>query len=185
MKGTDMITFVRTTFATSLLLLLTVACGREEQAPKTPAADASKVAAKPATPSRPEGIFEYTAKRTAPAGGRCAIDKINGEKAAGSRVATGTRTVFAGWLAPPKGIPAGQALLVLDSGTKRYAIPFRTGGKRSDVAKQLQRPELATAGYNLKATLAGVEPGEYALSIVQEGAKPYSCPLKKSFTVTG
>lgn len=160
------------------------ACGQQPQAPST---DASAPAVAPPTAavrSYPSDMFEQPAVAQLRTAGNCSIDRINKEPVGSTSHAIGDELLIGGWFAPPQGVQAQRPLVVLDNGDRQFAHVFVTGGKREDVARQLQRPELGTSGFNVRVTLKGLPEGEYALWLAQEGAGGFRCSTRKSITVT-
>lgn len=178
----------RTILATLVAAALAGLAGCGQDDPATAggaAATADATTAPPAARSYPAGVFEHREAAGLKAGGQCALDRINKEKVGALPYVVGDTLLFAGWFLPPKGVATAQPLLVLSDGTRQFAHEIRTGGRRDDVARRLDRPEAATSGYNARVTLAGLPAGEYAVWFVQEGEGAFRCDTKKTITVTG
>lgn len=156
------------------------ACGKSEPAPagvaSTPPAAAAEAAAPPV-------FSEYTAA-DATGGGNCSLDAINGGAVQAVSLATGAAVMFGGWVTNGQGNVPGEAQLVL-RGPRAYSIPLVAGGERPDVAQALNNEAARMSGFNVATTLAGVEPGEYVLSIALGDAEPASCALNTTLVVTG
>lgn len=172
---------------TSVLLaaaLVLASCNRDAPAPSgaaAPAGDAAgPVAAAP-------GTTVALAVSTGPApaaGGNCALDFINGAPGPSTSLAAGAEANMIGWVASPeKTIPA-DAMLLLSGAAGSYSGALPAGGDRPDVAAALGSPDARMSGFNVQVSLAGVAPGDYALSIVQGSAAPVACPLNKNLVVT-
>lgn len=171
-------------FAAAIVLAL-AACGEKPSAPATDAAPQPAAAPAPAAArSYPGDMFEHPAAAQLRSAGNCSVDRINKQAVGAMPYAVGDELLVGGWFAPPKGVETRRPLLVLDNGSRQFAHVFLTGGKRDDVATQLQRPELATAGFNARVTLKSLPAGEYSVWLAQEGAGGFRCNTKKSITVT-
>lgn len=172
-----------TLFAAATITL--AACGQQ---PSAPAADVSAPAPAatpaPAARSYPGDMFEHPAVAQLRIAGNCSLDRINKQPVGAMPYALGDELLIGGWFAPPQGIEAQRPLVVFDNGSRQFAHVFQTGGKRDDVATQLNRPELATSGYNVRVALKSLPEGEYALWLAQEGPGGFRCNTKKSITVT-
>lgn len=159
-------------------------CG---QAPSDGAPAAGPSASAPAAPAArryPEGMFEHPAAGGLRAGGQCALDRIDKQPVGAMPYEVGSERLFAGWFLPPKGVDTAQPLLVLSDGSRHFAHAIRTGGRRDDVAKRLERPEAATSGYNARVTLANLPAGDYSVWFVQEGEGGFRCDTRKTITVS-
>lgn len=159
-------------------------CGQKPEEPSTGAP--APAAASPAAPARsyPADMFEQPAIAQLRSAGNCSVDRINRAPVGATSHAVGDELLIGGWFAPPQGVQAQRPLVVLDNGERQFAHMFLTGGKRDDVATQLQRPELANAGFNVRVTLKDLPAGEYSLWLAQEGAGGFRCNTRKSITVT-
>lgn len=178
-----------TVFSAAVAIAL-VACGQapSDNAGNSTVADATRApeqAPPPKAPKRsyPSGVFEHAAAAGLNTDGVCALDHINKEPVGTIPYAVGDELLFAGWFLPPRGVAASQPLLVLDNGTSQFAHEFKTGGKREDVARRNNRPEVTDSGYNVRVALAGLPAGEYAVWLAQEGDGGFRCNTKKSITV--
>lgn len=143
-----------------LALVLLAGCGRQDAAPAAQA---------PAAPAAaPDTAFAAT---TLPpldpaALARCAVDKLDGQpKGAAPHVAGGGTVVVEGWVADA-GLQVPSAFSVVLAGAGTYAVRGEPGVAREDVASALGSPDLATAGFGVTASLAGVPAGEYALDLL-------------------
>lgn len=130
------------------------------------------------------GMFELAGAAELRQGGNCTLDRVNKQPVGAMPYVSGEEVLFAGWFVAPKGTGVSQPLLVLDGGGRQFAHEFKVGGKREDVARQLNRPDAANAGYNSKVVLAGVPEGDYAVWLAQEGDDGFRCNTRKSITVT-
>jgi hypothetical protein len=160
------------------LACLAAACGEKGQAPG---------GATSATPAAAQGpiavVFTGHGSTDAPAGGHCSLDAINGAPVQGASLPVGADAMFGGWMVDGQGNVPGQARLVL-RGTHAYSVPLVAGGDRPDVAQALNSQAARMSGFNIATSLAGVEAGEYALSIELAGETPATCDLKSTLAVT-
>lgn len=160
------------------LACLSASCGDTGQAPG---------GSTPATPAAAQGpisvVFTEHGAMDAPAGGHCSLDAINGAPAPGASLPVGADAMFGGWMVDGQGSVPGQATLVL-RGTHTYSVPLVAGGDRPDVAQALNSEAARMSGFNIATSLAGVEAGEYALSIELAGETPTTCDLKSTLAVT-
>lgn len=176
-------------FVAAVALAL-AACGDQPSAPADqPATSAAQPDATPAAPAAapapryPGDLFEHPAASQLRIAGNCSVDRVNGQAVGATPHALGEELLVGGWFAPPQGVQARRALIVFDNGSRQFAHVFQTGGKRDDVATQLQRPELATSGFNQRVTLKSMPAGEYTLWLAQEGQGGFRCNSRKSITV--
>lgn len=133
-------------------------------------------------PASVVSLNEYTPADASP-GGNCALDSVNGGAAPSTPVSAGSEVAMSGWAADAQNAASTDAMLVLTGASKSYSGALPTGTDRPDVATALGNEAARTSGFNASASLAGVEPGDYTLSIVQGGAAPISCGLNKSLSV--
>ncbi|MFL6585769.1 MAG: hypothetical protein ACJ8GV_02675 [Luteimonas sp.] len=171
----------------SLLIAASLLAACNNQAPVPSSSDAPAVAetasAPVSAPAAPVSMQDYVAASTMP-GGNCALDAVNGSPSAGTTVATGTQVSMSGWIADAtNGVP-GDALLVLTGTQRSYSGALPAGVERPDVAAALSSESARLSGYNIDVSLQGVEPGDYALTIVHGGTAPQTCNLGKALSVT-
>lgn len=69
------------------------------------------------------------------------------------------------------------------SGVGTYSVPIKTGLPRGDVAEFFSNPALANAGFLEDVAFARVEPGDYALYMVDK-AGGTTCSTSQSITIT-
>jgi hypothetical protein len=155
-----------------LLLVLAPACGKHVP---------------PGTPSKPIKIYamEPYSVDTAPLarGGNCVLEIVNGELPAGAVVSATGVFQFGGWMGDASGAVPADARLVLAAAGRGYSVPVVGGIERHDVARALEQPGLAHAGFTVASTLA-VTPGRYDMYIVHGGETPLACPLNAALTVS-
>lgn len=73
---------------------------------------------------------------------------------------------------------------IVISGLKSYSVRLTTGGPREDVAKYFNNPDFAKAGYMHDVAFSNVEPGDYAIYVLEhDGAKKAACSTSQSITV--
>lgn len=149
----------------------------------TSAPSSAPVADATVAPPSSVSLSEYTPAESSP-GGNCALDVVNGGAAPSTPVSAGSEVGLSGWVADAQNAASTDAILVLTGTSKSYSGVLPTGGDRPDVAAALANESARTSGFNASASLSGVEPGEYALSIVQGGSAPVSCGLNKSLSVS-
>ncbi|WP_157745317.1 hypothetical protein [Luteimonas chenhongjianii] len=172
---------------TSLLIAASLLAACNNQAPEPSPTDTAAVAATDSAtvsaPAVPVSLQDYVAAATTP-GGNCALDAVNGGPSAGTSVATGTQVSMSGWIADAaNGVP-GDALLVLTGTSRSYSGALPAGVERPDVAAALSSESARLSGYNIDVSLQGVEPGDYALTIVHGSTAPQACNLGKALSVT-
>jgi hypothetical protein len=98
----------------------------------------------------------------------CSIDKINGQPTSGTVLAgPGGELLAGGWVASPD-MRAPERLMLVLEGNQTYQAPATTGVARPDLVRVLKAEGLANAGFNARAGLQGVAPGEYGLSLAHE-----------------
>lgn len=79
-------------------------------------------------------------------------------------------------------VPADIEILL--SGLKSYSIRLKTGGERGDVAKFFNNDNFANAGFMHDADFSNVDPGEYAVYVLEhDGGKKAACSTNQSITV--
>lgn len=135
-----------------------------------------------AVPPSMVALQAYTATPATP-GGNCALDVVNGAAETSTAVSSGSDINLSGWVADAQNNVPGDAMLVLTGTTSSYAGSLPTGGDRPDVASALGSDTAQGSGFNAMASLAGIEAGEYVLSVVHGGATPQSCALNKRLVI--
>lgn len=180
----------KTAFAACLLITTLAACS--ERAPPAPAADAPTATPTPASPppaadpgalpALPSGgavaLEATTLAADAASAGRCALDVVNGKRrAAKMRLPAGSALALGGWISDAaKTVPASSSL-VLRGTTGAWSAPLTTGVARPDVARVLGSEALATAGFNLRVSSAGVPAGSYRVLAIVDPATSAYCDL--------
>ncbi|HJW46451.1 MAG TPA: hypothetical protein VJ484_08170 [Lysobacter sp.] len=161
-------------YSVAVAVLVLVGCGQK---------DAQTETTQP--PVQPAFVSVDAASVAGTARAPCSIDKISGRLARGRTVTlkAGTDAVFNGWVADPaKQVPAEFNVVL--SGATTYSAVASAGQPRPDVARSLRADTLQNAGFNSRLTLAGVAPGEYAVSLVHRaGDKVVRCDTKTLLTV--
>lgn len=115
---------------------------------------------------------------------QCSLDVINGRSSAdASAVAPGAATYFGGWAGNGNGAALDHGLFILKGMQQSFAAPFATGVMRPDVAQALNSEGMARSGYNLTATLDGVEAGTYSLFVADFAHPSVWCDLHRTLTV--
>lgn len=102
----------------------------------------------------------------------CALDKINTQPAAGqvTNLEAGAQARFSGWVSDAsRKVPSGFKI-TLKGEAATYVADAKADRGRPDVARALNAPALANAGFNSVASLAGVAPGRYDVGLLIEGA---------------
>lgn len=161
---------------------LLAACNEASPPPVAVDSSAAPQAAPVAAPAVAVALKEYVPTE-APAGGNCALDVVNGAAAPSTTVAAGSDLALSGWVTNAQNAASGDAQIVLTGSTRSYSGNLPTGGDRPDVATALSSEAARLSGFNATASLAGVEPGDYTLTIVQDAVSPVSCALNKSVSV--
>lgn len=175
---------IRAAFLVSTVVALGACSGGGDATPAAPTAGTPPAPAAPSAPPPPVTLAAY-ATPAAPAGGSCSLDVINGGAASTTTVAPGSELSIGGWFADAQNGVPGDASLVLTGSTQSYAGQLPAGGERPDVAAALGSESARMSGFNAQVSLAGVEPGEYSLSVVYPGASASSCALNKSISIGG
>lgn len=152
----------------------------------------------PSTPaSAPGGVADPSAKaplslfaptEALPTGATkvvCAIDRVNGQLAAGATVTVTQRGAIriVGWTSDAqRSVPAAFRVLLVGNDT--HGVGATAGLARADVARSLRAEGLANAGFDVTAALGDVPPGEYAVALAAEGAAgPEVCPTRTRIVV--
>ena len=130
-------------------------------------------------------VQPYAPGAVAEVGGACSLDLINGVPEMSVTAAAGSAVMFAGWAVDASSAVPTDAQFVLTDGDRRYATPITAGFERPDVMTALGNEAARLSGFNALVSLAGVEPGEYGLSIVQGTQSPHECQLEKRIVVSG
>lgn len=174
----------------AMSLPLLVACNQQqEEAPAQAPREATSAAATSEAPTEGSSalVFSpYQSPAPVAAGGSCALDAIDGHPAAGSVVSADSDVTFGGWAATPQGqVPDANAgaVLILSSSEAAYSVPLVAGGDRPDVAAALNNPALAKSGFNVVASLNGVKPGDYAVSVGYPGEPAMVCQFNQTVTI--
>jgi hypothetical protein len=149
---------------------VSTACERQEPANDAPAAQPTA----PAEPAAPRAATTTFAPVTAPdaataAKAACAVDTINGQLAAAGPVTVkaGSDIAFRGWAADTaKRTPASFSIVL--AGDDAYGASASAGLPRADVARILESPALADAGFDVVANLGPVGVGDYFVATVQD-----------------
>jgi hypothetical protein len=165
------------------------AADRKPVAEAAPVDQPAAVAPAPSTGQRTAALFEPVATDALGAEAvkaPCSIDKINGQQAKdGSVEVTGGELLVGGWVASPDMQAPQQFMLVIEGG-QAYQAPGATGVARPDLVRVLKADGLANAGFNVRAKLQGVAPGEYALSITHHlGDQAVRCQTAARINVSG
>jgi hypothetical protein len=144
--------------------LVIVAASAQPALPRGPAAGAFA----PARAPQPTALTLETPSGVCAARGSnlCSLDTVLAALAADvTSVDRRAPVRLSGWAADEQGVPP---TLVLElAADKRYYAPAAHGVKRPDVAAARQTPAFEASGYDVMASLAAVEAGEYALHVVQ------------------
>lgn len=116
-------------------------------------------------------------------GGNCVLESVNWERPAGAVISPNGVFEFGGWMGDASGAVPADARLVLAAAGRGYSVPVVGGIERPDVARALDQPGLAHAGFTVAATLA-VTPGRYDMYIVHGAETPLACPLNAALIVS-
>lgn len=109
--------------------------------------------------------------------GACSVDSI----AVGPNDQGRPMIEARGWVADAQGgRVAPTATLVLQSSTSTYQASIQVNLDRTDVADYFKQPGLARSGFYLMGDAAGLEPGAYAVYLLQQyGADTLMCVTPK------
>lgn len=114
---------------------------------------------------------------------QCSVDLINGHTAENAPpMASGGTVDIGGWAGNGRGQAANGFLLLLKGG-QTFAAPIQTTVAREDVAKAWNSEGMSSSGFNLSASLAGVDAGEYALYIADPSNPANVCDAHRKVTV--
>lgn len=99
----------------------------------------------------------------------CALDKVGDVVATDvTPVKRDGTTPLVGWAGDADTSTVPPVILVeLVSATKKFYAPADRITKRPDVAEALKMPALVNAGYDLLTSFKDVDPGEYAVNVLQ------------------
>lgn len=115
---------------------------------------------------------------------QCSLDAINGQPAVAAKpIPRSGGVTFGGWMGDGRGQFVAKGLLILKGADHSYAVPFVTGTSRPDVAKAWNSQAMARSGYNLTATLNGVEAGTYSLLVTDSADPSVWCDLRRTLIV--
>lgn len=115
---------------------------------------------------------------------QCSLDAINGQPAVTAKpIHRSAGVTFGGWMGNGRGQAVAKGIFVLEGTQKSYAALFVTGVPRPDVAKALRSEAMARSGYNLTATLGGVEAGTYSLFVADPVDPSVLCDLHRAVTL--
>lgn len=118
---------------------------------------------------------------------RCALDKFNGQRASAQTftVNANSELRFQGWVSGPAKNAPGEFTIVL-SGPATYGAAGTAGIKRADVARAMKAEGLMNSGFDIRAALGPVAPGEYEVAITQgAGGGLLRCATTARIVVTG
>ena len=116
----------------------------------------------------------------------CALDEVNAAPSPRVFEVRGKGGLDAqGWVADADdGSVPGEAFLVLGDGEKAFHVPVATGVLRADVATALAKPALATAGFRLAASVAGLPQGTYPVALVWRASDAWTrCDTQRAIRV--
>lgn len=127
------------------------------------------------------GVLESNALEAVSAGGRCALDSVNGQETDVVEVSRTRPARFSGWAASLASRPGIAILLVGDA---NYALPTETLVNRPDVAEAISLPEGQVTDYQANADLRGAQPGSYSVHLLlDDGRNLVKCPLNRKVTL--
>ncbi len=122
-----------------------------------------------------------TSVQISDAGGQSPV--IGGVDGLSGNVRKGGRMLVVGWAVDLQyGAPVTRVDVVLDG---KVSVQAELGDRRPDVARTLNRGDVALAGWVAKFDLANVDPGEHTLSVLVYDTKQraHILPFSYPFTV--
>lgn len=185
---------MKTVLATFALALVLAACAEQPQPDAVPAVQDGAATPAPRkqdpsvlSPVAAEGAVAAVAAEVrpdAPEGGACALDAVNGKpRMPAMSLASGGALLFGGWAATDDLTPPREAALLFRGESRWFAAPLSTGSARPDVARVKKSEALATAGFNLKVSTAGMPAGSYRIGVVVDPASETWCDLNVDLTL--
>lgn len=176
-----------------------VGCERRQVSADSAAAQASASAAAssdPAVAVPPPPLEPETFSADQPSGltipvksESCNLDIVAGAPA--SDVATlnrntNTPSLFVGWAVDgDTGKVPPVVVLELVAGQSHYYVPATRITQRPDVAERFKQPSYLHSGFDVLASLATVEPGEYTVNVLQvtRSGQAISCDPKRRIKI--
>lgn len=141
----------------------------------------------PTTPGFSELDQAKLAAASSDATSLCAVDKAYVVKEQPTTTFRTSDTItLSGWILNPKRQAPESFALLLVGESRSYAIQGRAGKNRRDVARVHKSRAAKLSGFQISAELAGVAPGEYGISLVQDtNDKLTTCTTKRRITISG
>lgn len=127
------------------------------------------------------GVIDASALETVAAGGRCALDSVNGKESAAMDVPRASPARFSGWVAAKASEPVIAVMLVGDA---NYILPAETLLDRPDLAEAIGLREGRVSDYEVIADLRGAHPGVYSVHLLlDDGGNLAKCALNRKVTL--
>lgn len=116
---------------------------------------------------------------------QCALDMVNGQPPVnGSSFGADSSAALGGWVGNGAGEAANGFNLVLKGASQSFSTPITADIARQDVATSLNAPALASAGFTLNLSFAGLPAGDYSAYLLDPASiDATACDLKYSINI--
>lgn len=132
--------------------------------------------------TKPLSSSDAAAIGSAPTGGDCSVDRIDGGPVADGATPSGQMLQVSGWAmySGKSGVPADKIVVALSNGDGKVLAAEASTYARPDIASYFKIPDAGKAGFSVLLNTAALH-GNYELTIAaKHGEDVHVCPIKKT-----